>query len=90
MFYVYILKSDKDKELYTGSTNDLKRRLKEHNAGKVVSTKTRKPFQLVYYEAFRDESEARRREKVIKTRGQARVQLIKRIDDSINFPQTDC
>ncbi|MFZ2521883.1 MAG: GIY-YIG nuclease family protein [Minisyncoccia bacterium] len=51
MFYVYILKSEKDNNLYTGYTNDLKRRLIEHNSGKSKSTKSRKPFELIYYEA---------------------------------------
>lgn len=79
MFYVYILKSRKDGNLYTGSTNDLKRRLQEHNSGKVFSTKSRIPFDLVYYEAYRDESDARRREQGLKLRGQALTQLRKRI-----------
>ena len=51
MFYIYILQSQKDKQFYTGYTNDLKKRLHEHNSGKVFSTKNRLPFSLVYYEA---------------------------------------
>ena len=39
MYYVYIIKSKKDKMLYTGSTNDLNKRLELHNKGKVFSTK---------------------------------------------------
>jgi putative endonuclease len=50
MFYVYVLKSEKDGNLYIGSTNDLGRRLNEHNNGLVFSAKSRKPFELVYYE----------------------------------------
>ncbi|PIP86248.1 hypothetical protein COV42_01790 [Candidatus Campbellbacteria bacterium CG11_big_fil_rev_8_21_14_0_20_44_21] len=46
MFYLYILRSRKDKELYIGSTNNLKRRPEEHNSGKVPSTKPRIPFEL--------------------------------------------
>lgn len=44
MFYVYILKSKKDNNFYMGSTNDLKRRINEHNSGLVFSTKSRMPF----------------------------------------------
>lgn len=43
-YFVYILKSEKDKKLYTGYTNDLKKRLKDHNAGVVTSTKYRIPL----------------------------------------------
>ncbi|MBI4225093.1 MAG: GIY-YIG nuclease family protein [Candidatus Sungbacteria bacterium] len=47
MFYVYILQSLKDKNLYIGRTNNLARRIKEHNSGKVASTKSRRPFVMV-------------------------------------------
>ena len=67
MYYVYVLLSEKDGRFYTGSTNDLKRRLDEHNAGKVESTKRRKPFKLIYYEACIDEKDARKREKYLKS-----------------------
>jgi len=83
MFYAYVLRSLKDKELYVGSTNDLKNRLSEHNSGLVRSTKSRTPFKLVYYEAFLSEKEARYREKRLKYRGQARRQLLERIKESI-------
>ena len=83
MFYVYLLKSRKDNNFYTGSTNDLKRRFMEHNFGKVFSTKLRIPFDLVYYEAYKDESDARRREQALKLRGQAMAQLRKRSGGSM-------
>jgi putative endonuclease len=67
MFYIYILQSDKDSYFYTGSTNNLRRRIEEHNSGKVLSTKKRLPLRLIYYEACVDESDARRREKYLKT-----------------------
>ena len=51
MYYTYILLSIKDNKLYTGSTDDLKRRFEEHNNGKVPSTASRLPFKLIYYEA---------------------------------------
>ena len=64
---VYILISEKDKKRYTGSTNDLNRRLHEHNSGKVRSTKDRIPLRLIYKEEFLTEREARLREKFFKT-----------------------
>lgn len=83
MFYVYILKSRKDENLYVGSTNDLKKRITEHNTGKVFSTRPRRPLDLVYYEAYKNEQDARVREKQLKYRGRARAQLIKRITQSL-------
>lgn len=83
MFYVYILKSLKDKMLYTGSTNDLRKRLQQHNRGQVNSTKLRKPFILVYYEAYKDEHDARIREKNLKLRANALTQLKRRIQGSL-------
>ena len=47
MYYIYILKSLKDKNLYIGRTNNFERRFKEHNSGKVSSTKSRRPFVLL-------------------------------------------
>lgn len=79
MFYVYILKSKRDFNLYTGSTKDLRKRLKEHNEGKVFSTKSRIPFELVYYEAYKVEKDARVRESNLKLRSKAFTQLKKRI-----------
>ena len=67
MNYVYTLLSDKDGKLYTGSTNDLKRRLKEHESGNVSSTKSRRPLRLIYYEACIDQEDARQREKYLKS-----------------------
>ena len=79
MFYVYVLQSDKDKELYIGSTNDLRRRFREHQQGRSFSTSFRRPFTLVYYEAYRNERDARTREQKLKLRGQARRHLMTRI-----------
>jgi len=83
MFYVYVLKSAKDKKLYMGSTNDLKRRLLEHNTGKVASTKGRAPFHVRYYEAYESEDDARAREASLKKDGKALGQLKRRISKSI-------
>jgi putative endonuclease len=67
MFYTYVLRSRKDKILYIGYSNDLKRRVLEHNRGEVEATKARRPFDLVYYEACLDEKKAIKREKYFKT-----------------------
>ncbi len=83
MFYVYVLKSLKDEELYIGSTNDLKRRIREHQNGKSFSTQFRRPFELVYYEAYKNEKDAREREHQLKFRGNARRFLKERIRNSL-------
>ena len=65
MFYVYLLES-KDK-FYIGFTDNLKRRVKEHNAGQSVSTKAHRPWRLIFYEAYADKDDALRREGYLKT-----------------------
>jgi putative endonuclease len=67
MYYVYVMQSKKDKQLYTGFTRDLQNRLQEHNEGRVSSTKERVPFELIYYEACLDEQDALAREKYLKS-----------------------
>ena len=60
MKYVYMLQSLEDSErYYVGSTDDLKERLKYHNAGKVVHTSKYKPWRVNTYIAFSDEKRAR-------------------------------
>ncbi|MFA6079640.1 MAG: GIY-YIG nuclease family protein [Candidatus Omnitrophota bacterium] len=66
-YHVYILKSQLDGKLYTGHTDNLERRLFEHNSGKVKSTAPRKPFMIVYSETLPTRSEARWRERYFKT-----------------------
>ena len=64
MYHVYVIKSLKDNKHYTGITNDLVRRLREHNHGKrsTSSTRTRGPFVLVYSENVKNRELARKRE----------------------------
>ncbi len=67
MYYVYVLKSNKDKKLYTGFTTDLKLRIRQNQNGQVESTKYLRPLKLIHYEAYILEEDARRREKFLKT-----------------------
>ena len=66
-WYVYILRSQKDHEFYIGSTNDLKRRIKEHQYGKNISTAKRLPLELIYFEGHKSKEDAIRRETYLKT-----------------------
>jgi len=67
MYYVYILLSEKDNNFYIGFTASIEQRLDEHNAGKNASTRLRRPFKLIYYEAHTSKSDALRRERYFKT-----------------------
>jgi len=67
MYYVYVLQSGKDNKFYTGFSADLKERFKEHERGKVASTKKRLPLHLVYYEACISKKDAEHRERYLKT-----------------------
>jgi predicted GIY-YIG superfamily endonuclease len=78
MWYVHILRSIIDKNLYVGSTNNIRRRLTEHNSGEVDSTKSRIPFSLEAYIAVKDQAKAIELEYYFKT-GSGRVLLQKRI-----------
>jgi len=84
MYYVYILKSKKDETLYIGYTNNVERRIKEHNDGTVTYTANRLPWTLIYYEAFLSIEDARNREKNLKYFGKAYGQLKRRISNSLN------
>ncbi len=67
MAFVYLLKSLKEDWVYVGSTNNLVKRLEQHNRGEARSTKFRAPYKLIYFEEFDKISSARAREKEIKT-----------------------
>jgi putative endonuclease len=66
-FYVYVLLSKKDGNFYTGFTNNLKRRIQEHQQGKNISTSRRLPVELVYFEGHKSKEDALRRESYFKT-----------------------
>lgn len=66
-YYTYVLISLKDGKLYVGWSPDIRKRLNEHNLGLVPSTKTRRPFKIIFYEAFLTKRDAVLREKFFKT-----------------------
>lgn len=76
MHYTYVLKSLKDKKLYIGRSDDLKRRIDEHKKGKVEATKYRLPIELIFYEAFKNKTDAIRRENYFKTTKGKRALMI--------------
>ena len=67
MFFVYVLQSTQDKQLYVGYTTDLKQRLATHNKGSVTSTKSQRPWELLFAEIYINQQDALRREKYFKT-----------------------
>jgi putative endonuclease len=85
MYYVYLLKSKKNSSLYIGYTNDIERRVKEHNKGLVGYTKKYIPWALVYYETFLSLEDTKTREKSLKYFGKAYGQLKRRISNSLNM-----
>ncbi len=76
MFFVYVLKSQKNGRLYTGSTDNVERRLMEHNSGQSHATRHVRPFDLLHVESFQTRSQAVQRERVLKT-GKGRDELEK-------------
>ena len=67
MYYTYVLQSKKDNNFYAGFTENLKLRFEQHSKGYVESTKQRRPYDLIYYEACLDREDAIKREKYFKT-----------------------
>jgi putative endonuclease len=67
VYYVYVLRSEKDGEFYTGYSNDLRRRLTEHCAGRNFSTRYRLSVKLMYYEVCGNLRDAQAREKYLKS-----------------------
>jgi len=67
MYYTYVLRSLNDNKFYIGFTEDIRRRIEEHNSGTVDATKGRRPLELIYYEACLDKEDAIKREKYFKT-----------------------
>jgi len=84
MYFVYILKSKKNNKLYIGCTDNLNKRLQEHNKGLSQATKPYIPWISVYYEAYLSQREAYHREHNLKLRSNAWNQLKARIKESLN------
>lgn len=82
MFYVYVLQSKINKDIYVGYTTDLRERYKRHNLRKVKSTQAYAPWDLVYYEAYKAKLDATKREKQLKTHA-AKNELVKRLKSSL-------
>jgi putative endonuclease len=83
MYYIYLIRSTVKNWVYIGSTDDLRKRFQEHNSGKTTSTKAYKPFKLIYYEAYQDKSDAKKREIELKSHGQKKEILQKQIENSL-------
>ena len=88
MLYVYILFSKKDSNFYIGFTSNLKRRIKEHFNGQVISTSKRLPLILVLYEAYCLREDAKAREKFFKTT-KGKIQLRKQLKTFILNAKAD-
>ena len=85
MFYVYILRSIKNGKCYIGLSNDLNRRLEQHNAGQSYWTRRYMPFELVYYEAYRSLEDAKERERKLKHFKKGYTDLEKRLKNSLDL-----
>lgn len=79
MSFVYFIKSEGSNWVYIGSTHNLQQRLGSHNAGAVRSTKSRRPFTLVYSEEFVTIDEARKREKALKNNRSLKQDILKKL-----------
>ncbi len=91
MWYFYVLRSTNDEQyFYKGSTNDLHRRLEHHNSGKVFSSAPKRPYELVYYEAYLYEFAARIRESSVKKNGNVSTSLQRRIKESLDVRFNIC
>lgn len=66
-YYVYLIRSLKDSSWYIGFTENLKTRIKEHNADGNISTKNKTPYELIYFEGYLSKLDALGREKFLKS-----------------------
>ena len=79
MHYVYVLISEKDKTVYIGETEDLKRRLAQHQSGNTPSLRSKLPVRLLYYEAYETKRQGRQRERKLKRSSWEKRRLLSRL-----------
>ena len=84
-YYVYILISEVDQKFYTGYTTDLKKRIENHNSGNVLSTKSRLPMKLLYWEGCLNQQDATKREKYLKS-GNGKIYFKNRLKNFLANP----
>ena len=83
MFYIYIIKSIKTKELYIGFTSDLDERLLAHNSPRNIATKHTTPWEFIYVEGYKSERGTRLREKKLKHHGNSKRFVKERVKNSL-------
>lgn len=83
-FYTYVLISEIDQSLYIGYTDNLNRRLNEHNSGRSFTTKKKMPWAIIYYESCLSKEDAIAREKYLKS-GMGRRYLKNRLKHQLDF-----
>ncbi len=83
MRYVYLLKSINKDFFYIGSTEDVNKRINEHEQGKCLTTKRYLPMRLIYYEAYASDLDANNREQKLKHYGSSLQKLKQRIKNSV-------
>ncbi|MFC1727602.1 GIY-YIG nuclease family protein [Patescibacteria group bacterium] len=85
-YYVYVLHNSQKNFIYIGYSENLKQRFEEHNSGKSKSTKHYIPLKLIFYEAYLTKSDAKRREKYLKS-NRGRTTLMTMLKDYFNSSQ---
>jgi putative endonuclease len=75
VFYVYVLRSESDSGFYIGFSTNLRARLRQHQDGESLATKSRGPWKLIYYEAYTEREDAEGREKFLKSGAGRRLKL---------------
>ncbi len=83
MYYVYVLKGLRDKKLYIGITENIERRIDQHNQGMNKATKYQQ-WELIYFEAYKSKLDASNREYKLKCGGQQKRWLKERLKHSLN------
>jgi putative endonuclease len=87
MHILYVIQSKRNLSFYIGITADLRKRLKEHNKGLVFSTKSKRPWILVYCEGYRSREDAMERERKLKKQRTSWIRIKERIKNSLLLEQ---